>query len=73
MHFFESVSVGCLNFSGRITAAATTGPASGPRPASSIPAMRKNPCARSARSWRKLHFIRAQTAAFLLSEAPKQP
>src|SRR5690625_4089606 len=36
--FFESSSPGSLKSSGRITAAATTSPAIGPRPASSMPA-----------------------------------
>src|SRR5438034_4022559 len=39
------------NPSGRITAAATSGPASAPRPASSAPAINRNPCARSRRSY----------------------
>src|SRR5712691_2468507 len=38
--------------SGRITAAATTGPASDPRPTSSMPAIRRYPARRSSRSWR---------------------
>src|SRR6266513_1878216 len=40
-----------------MTAAATTGPASGPRPASSIPAMILQPSARRLFSWRKVHRI----------------
>ena len=44
-----------------ITAAATTGPASAPRPASSMPAMRETPSARNLRSCRKpqRRYIRA--------------
>src|SRR5947207_6430210 len=38
--------------SGRMTAAATTGPASDPRPTSSMPAMCSYPARRSSRSWR---------------------
>ena len=43
----ESFSFRWRKRSGRIAAAATTGPASAPRPASSIPAMRPMPRARS--------------------------
>src|SRR5512134_1896020 len=38
--------------SGRMTAAATTGPARHPRPTSSMPAMLRNPARWSSRSWR---------------------
>ena len=41
------------NPSGRITAAATSGPANAPRPASSAPAMRTKPCGASRRSYRR--------------------
>lgn len=37
--FFESVNPGRLNLAGNITAAAITGPAKGPRPTSSTPAL----------------------------------
>ena len=40
-------------FGSSTTAAATTGPASGPRPASSTPATRKKPSRKSLRSVRK--------------------
>jgi len=48
--FFESFRPSSLKSPGRMTAAATTGPASGPRPASSTPATKRNPRARRARS-----------------------
>ena len=38
----------------RLTAAATTGPASGPRPTSSTPAMRRHPCCHSLSSSAKV-------------------
>ena len=38
MSCLESLSSGCLKSGGRITAAAVTGPARQPRPASSVPA-----------------------------------
>src|SRR5919197_2321593 len=47
----ESLTPSRSNGSGRITAAATRGPASAPRPASSAPAIRVNPWARSRRSY----------------------
>ena len=49
---FESLMPSMSNPSGRITAAATSGPASAPRPASSAPATRVNPWAASSRSYR---------------------
>src|SRR4051812_10256773 len=57
--FLESFSVLCRNFSGSTTAATTTGPASGPRPASSIPAITWQPPARRVFSKRRLHFMPA--------------
>src|SRR5919197_4073156 len=49
---FESLIPSRSNASGRMTAAATRGPARAPRPASSAPAMSRNPWARSRRSYR---------------------
>ena len=46
--FFESVRPSRAKSAGRMTAAATTGPARGPRPASSTPATKRNPRARRA-------------------------
>lgn len=46
--FFESFSSPNAKSSGRITAAATTGPAKGPRPASSTPATGMRPSERAA-------------------------
>ena len=42
--FFESLSPGMSQSGGRITAAAHTGPAKGPRPASSMPHTAEKPC-----------------------------
>src|SRR5919198_4906110 len=50
---FESLSLRWRKRSGKITAAATTGPAKAPRPASSTPAIRTTPTARSFFSYRK--------------------
>ena len=50
LSFFESSRPGQTKPAGRITAAAATGPASGPRPASSIPAIQRTPRPRSASS-----------------------
>ena len=47
---FESFTPSRSKSSGKITAAATSGPASAPRPASSAPAIRRNPWARRPRS-----------------------
>src|SRR5512143_3512501 len=47
---FESRTAGSENPGGRTTAAATTGPASGPRPASSTPATVRYPLARARAS-----------------------
>src|SRR5919201_2456122 len=49
---FESLMPQRSKSSGRMTAAATRGPARAPRPASSAPAMSRNPWARSRRSYR---------------------
>src|SRR5208282_1021759 len=51
--FLESSKPTILRFGLRITAAATTGPNSAPRPASSSPAMRVQPSFRAARSKRE--------------------
>jgi hypothetical protein len=48
--FFESFNPSSRHFGARITAAATTGPNIGPRPTSSIPAIRRAPHFRAARS-----------------------
>ena len=53
VNFFESSRPSSAQSSGKMTAAATTGPASGPRPASSTPATKKIPRARRARSREK--------------------
>src|SRR4051812_39226498 len=63
--FLESFSVLCRNFSGSTTAATTTGPASGPRPASSMPATIWQPPARRAFSKRRLHFMPLRRMATL--------
>ena len=52
--FLESSSPRGMRWGSRITAAATTGPASGPRPASSQPATGKTPRLIAARSRRKV-------------------
>src|ERR1700741_1879150 len=51
--FFESSRPTMRRLGLRITAAATTGPNSAPRPASSMPAMRIQPSLRAARSKRE--------------------
>src|SRR6266446_1355747 len=51
----ESLTPEQENPDGTITAAATTGPASGPRPASSIPATNGIPFVQSSLSNRRLH------------------
>src|SRR5215472_2515197 len=53
LNFLESSSPTILRLGFRMTAAATTGPNSAPRPASSRPAMRVQPSRRAARSKRE--------------------
>jgi len=57
-NFFESVISGSWKEVGRITAAETTGPARGPRPASSIPAISLQPFL--AASFSKYHKSMAE-------------
>src|SRR5882757_138073 len=63
--FLESSSPTIRRFGLRITAAATTGPNSAPRPASSRPAMRVQPSRRAARSKRE-----EQSRAIFVSSNP---
>src|ERR1700739_2475766 len=63
--FLESSSPTMRRFGLRITAAATTGPNSAPRPASSRPAMRIQPSRRAARSKRE-----EQSRAMFVSSNP---
>ena len=64
---FESFSRGRSTDSGRITAAATTGPARGPRPTSSTPAIRVSPPERSLRSNSNIFSSRACSTWLALS------
>ena len=48
--FFESLTPSIIEFSGKTTHATTTGPAKGPRPASSIPAMYFTPFSKNSLS-----------------------
>jgi hypothetical protein len=51
LSFLESSTPAINAFRGKTTAAATTGPAIGPRPTSSIPAMYLNPCFHNSSSY----------------------
>src|SRR6516162_3178318 len=68
VNFLESSRPTIRRLGLRITAAATTGPNSAPRPASSMPAMRVQPSCRAARSkrdehWRAMSDVRGTLSA----------
>ena len=63
VRIFESAMPFGIRFGSSTTAAATTGPASGPRPASSTPATRRKPSRKSLRSVRKFGGFAVATRA----------
>src|SRR5262249_33457361 len=75
LSFFESSTPRSLTSRGRMTAAARTGPASGPTPTSSTPATRVSPAAQRPRSVRSNTPIRAacRRCRFPTMMTPEQP